>query len=64
MKRDRHIIHVLIKEKGWFRPRNADGSWKAWPENARLKEWYGCIEVKLLISKAGLCRTMFREWLN
>ena len=31
-------------EKGWFRPRNADGSWKAWPENALTEEWYGCIE--------------------
>ncbi len=28
----------------WFRPRNADGSWVPWPENARLTEGYGCIE--------------------
>ena len=37
--------HIFDQEKGWFRPRKADGSWVAWPENARLKEWYGCIEA-------------------
>lgn len=29
---------------GWFRPRNADGSWADLPENARLEEGYGCTE--------------------
>lgn len=37
--------NIFDKEKGWFRPRNADGTWQDWPENARLKEWYGCIEA-------------------
>ena len=37
--------HIFDKEKGWFRPRKADGAWVEWPENARLKEWYGCIEA-------------------
>lgn len=37
--------NVFDKEKGWFRPRYADGSWRAWGENARLEEWYGCIEA-------------------
>lgn len=36
--------NIFNKEKGWFRPRNSDGSWEAWPENARTNEWYGCIE--------------------
>ena len=36
---------IFDKEKGWFRPRKADGTWVEWPENARLKEWYGCIEA-------------------
>ena len=36
---------IFDKEKGWFRPRKADGAWVEWPENARLKEWYGCIEA-------------------
>ena len=37
--------HIFDKEKGWFRPRKADGTWVEWTENARLKEWYGCIEA-------------------
>ncbi|MCM1502668.1 MAG: GH92 family glycosyl hydrolase [Bacteroidales bacterium] len=36
--------NVFDAEKGWFRPKNEDGTWADWPENARLKEWYGCIE--------------------
>ena len=37
--------NIFDKEKGWFRPRLADGSWAPWPENARTTEWYGCIEA-------------------
>lgn len=29
---------------GWFRPRHEDGSWAEWPADARIQEWYGCIE--------------------
>lgn len=36
--------NIFDKEKGWFRPKKEDGSWEEWPENARIKEWYGCIE--------------------
>lgn len=36
--------NIFDKEKGWFRPKKEDGSWEKWPENARIKEWYGCIE--------------------
>lgn len=36
---------IFDKEKGWFRPRKADGTWEIWPENARTKEWYGCMEA-------------------
>jgi len=36
--------NIFDKEKGWFRPRKADGSWQDWPENARTTEWYGCVE--------------------
>lgn len=36
--------HVFDKEKGWFRAKNADGSWKEWPEKGRLQEWYGTVE--------------------
>ncbi|MDU1890377.1 MAG: GH92 family glycosyl hydrolase [Dysgonomonas sp.] len=36
--------NIFDTEKGWFRPRKDDGSWEKWTENARLEEWYGCIE--------------------
>jgi predicted alpha-1,2-mannosidase len=36
--------NIFDKEKEWFRPRKEDGSWEEWPENARLEEWYGCVE--------------------
>lgn len=36
---------IFDKEKGWFRPRKANGEWEEWPKNARTKEWYGCIEA-------------------
>ena len=39
------VAVIFDKEKGWFRPRKADGTWVEWPENARLKEWYECIEA-------------------
>ncbi len=29
---------------GWFRPREADGSWAPWPAGGREVEGYGCIE--------------------
>jgi predicted alpha-1,2-mannosidase len=43
-KKGQAYCNIFDKEKGWFRPRNANGSWKEWPENARITEWYGCIE--------------------
>ncbi len=36
--------NIWDAEKGWFRVRNADGSWAGWPEQGRLQEWYGCME--------------------
>lgn len=36
--------NVFDQEIGWFRARNEDGSWKAWPEKGRLQEWYGTVE--------------------
>lgn len=40
--------NVFNKEVGWFCPRNANGTWAQWKENARLEEWFGCIESNLL----------------
>lgn len=36
--------NIFDTEKGWFRPRLADGTWMEWPDDARTREWYGCIE--------------------
>ncbi len=36
--------NVFDKQKGWFRPKLADGSWEPWPEQGRTKEWYGTVE--------------------
>lgn len=39
--------NIYDKEKGWFRPRNDDGSWMPWPEEGRMKEGYGCMEANI-----------------
>jgi predicted alpha-1,2-mannosidase len=36
--------NIWDAEKGWFRPKNDDGSWQAWPDSGRIKQWYGTIE--------------------
>jgi predicted alpha-1,2-mannosidase len=36
--------NVFDSERGWFRPRRADGGWAPWPEDGRMVEGYGCIE--------------------
>lgn len=36
--------NLFDPETGWFRPKNDDGSWQAWPKEGRLKQDYGCVE--------------------
>lgn len=36
--------NVFDTEKGWYRPKDDNGNWKAWPDSARTKQWYGTIE--------------------
>lgn len=43
-KRAYNYHHIFDKEKGWFRPRDKNGDWEPWPEEGRLKQWYGSIE--------------------
>ena len=43
-QRGQSYRNIFDKEKGWFRPRNADGTWQPWPEEGRLKQWYGSVE--------------------
>ncbi|MDO5447289.1 MAG: glycoside hydrolase family 92 protein, partial [Prevotellaceae bacterium] len=40
--------NIWDNDKHWFRPRNEDGSWAEWPEEGRLKEWYGTMECNPL----------------
>lgn len=44
LQRGQAYKNIFDAEKGWFRPRNADGSWAEWPEKGRMQEWYGCME--------------------
>lgn len=44
LARGENYRHVFDAGKGWFRPRNDDGSWQPWPENGRMKQGYGTIE--------------------
>lgn len=43
-RRSKAYRNLFDPEKGWFRPRSADGAWAPWPDEGRLTEWYGCIE--------------------
>lgn len=36
--------NIFDPEKGWFRPRDAQGDWIPWPEQGRLEQWYGSME--------------------
>jgi len=43
-KRAKSYVNTFDKEKGWFRPRNADGTWRDWPQQGRLQQDYGTTE--------------------
>lgn len=45
MKRGQFYQNIYDQEKDWFRPKHKNGSWQDWPEEGRLKEWYGSIEA-------------------
>jgi predicted alpha-1,2-mannosidase len=44
LQRSKSYRNIFDSSKQWFRPRKDDGSWEPWPEEGRLKEWYGCME--------------------
>ncbi len=44
LRRGQAYRNIFDPEKGWFRPRDKNGNWEAWPEEGRLKQWYGSIE--------------------
>ncbi|WP_214072895.1 GH92 family glycosyl hydrolase [Mucilaginibacter sp. dw_454] len=35
---------IFDPEKGWFRPKKADGTWEPWPKTGRLQQNYGSVE--------------------
>lgn len=43
-KRGQAYHNIFDKDKGWYRPKDKDGKWLAWPDSARTKQWYGTIE--------------------
>ncbi|MET3880175.1 GH92 family glycosyl hydrolase [Chitinophaga sp. OAE865] len=44
LARGANYRNVFDTAKGWFRPRNDDGSWQPWPEDGRMRQGYGTIE--------------------
>ena len=42
--RSKAYRNIFDPGAGWFRPRSADGTWKEWPDEGRLKDDYGCVE--------------------
>ncbi|WP_242691645.1 GH92 family glycosyl hydrolase [Desertivirga arenae] len=43
-RRGKAYQNIFDPQVGWFRPKDKDGNWEPWPEEGRLKQWYGCIE--------------------
>jgi len=44
LSRGANYRNVFDTAKGWFRPRNDDGSWQPWPADGRMQQGYGTIE--------------------
>jgi predicted alpha-1,2-mannosidase len=44
LKLSQNYHNIFDPEKGWFRPRNEDGSWRPWPAKGRLQQDYGTVE--------------------
>ena len=44
LARGANYRNVFDTAKGWFRPRNDDGSWQPWPKEGRMRQGYGTIE--------------------
>ncbi|MDB5016767.1 MAG: alpha,2-mannosidase [Mucilaginibacter sp.] len=43
--RSQDYNNIFDKEKGWFRPKDSNGNWAAWPDSGRLTQWYGTFET-------------------
>lgn len=48
LARSQMYRHIFDPSKNWFRPRKANGDWGDWPDDAMLREFYGCMECNPL----------------
>ncbi|AOW10293.1 GH92 family glycosyl hydrolase [Flavobacterium gilvum] len=46
-KRGQNYKNRFDPTVGWFRPKDKDGTWRAWPKDGRLAQDYGCVESNL-----------------
>lgn len=46
-RRSESYQKIFDKEKGWFRPKNENGTWMEWPLKGRLQQNYGTTESNL-----------------
>ncbi|MBL4677153.1 MAG: GH92 family glycosyl hydrolase [Mucilaginibacter sp.] len=37
--------NIFDKDKEWFRPKDENGNWVAWPDSGRMTQWYGTFET-------------------
>ncbi|QHS57508.1 glycoside hydrolase family 92 protein [Mucilaginibacter sp. 14171R-50] len=37
--------NIYDNDKGWFRPKDDNGNWVAWPDSGRMTQWYGTFET-------------------
>jgi predicted alpha-1,2-mannosidase len=37
--------NIYDQDKGWFRPKDENGKWVAWPDSGRMTQWYGTFET-------------------
>ncbi len=44
LKKSKAYQNIFDTEKNWFRPKDENGNWLAWPDNGRLEQWYGSME--------------------
>ncbi|HYG37475.1 MAG TPA: GH92 family glycosyl hydrolase [Cytophagales bacterium] len=42
--RGQNYKNIFDDSTKWFRPKTEKGTWESWPEEGRLKQWYGTIE--------------------
>jgi predicted alpha-1,2-mannosidase len=45
LARGQSYKNIFDKDKGWFRPKEENGEWKAWPDSGRMTQWYGTFET-------------------